>query len=93
MEKPLKANDDEPMEVDEVHQEVAETALIEDDDQGSDYEIDEYLDDPSKNSLFYIHDYIIDTHQEDFSELAKVSADDEGGDDEDGDTDPESDSF
>jgi hypothetical protein len=51
MEKPLKANDDEPMEVDEVHQEVAETALIEDDDQGSDYEIDEYLDDPCKHPL------------------------------------------
>ena len=51
MEKPLKANDDEPMEVDEVNQEVAETALIEDDDQGSDYGIDEYLDDPNKNSL------------------------------------------
>jgi len=51
-EKPLKANGDEPMEVDEIRQEEAETALIEDDDQGSDYDVDEYLDDPSKTFLF-----------------------------------------
>ena len=52
IEKPLKANDDDPMEVDEIRQEVAETALIEDDYEGSDYEIEEYLDDPSK---LFIH--------------------------------------
>jgi len=55
-EKPLKSNGDEPldepMEVDEIRQEEAETALIEDDDQGSDYDVDEYLDDPSKTFLF-----------------------------------------
>ncbi len=55
MEKPLKAIDDEPMEMDEIRQEVAETALIEDDNQGSDYEIDEYLDDPSKAYILNIH--------------------------------------
>jgi hypothetical protein len=57
LEKPLKANGDEPMEVDEIRQEEAETALIEDDDQGSDYEVDEYLDVPSKYSYsqFYRH--------------------------------------
>lgn len=53
-EKPLKAKNDVPMEVDEIRQEEAETALIEDDDQGSDYEVDEYLDVLSKHSIFYI---------------------------------------
>jgi hypothetical protein len=54
MEKPLKANDDEPMVVDNIHQEEVETALIYEDDQGSDYEIDEYLDDPSKHLFSFI---------------------------------------
>jgi hypothetical protein len=48
MDKPSKTIDDEPIEVDEICQEEAEAALIEEDDQGSDYEIDEYLDEPSK---------------------------------------------
>jgi hypothetical protein len=74
LEKPLKANNEVPMEVDEIRQEEAETALIEDDDQGSDYDVDEYLDVPSKHSLFHIHNSI-DTHHADFSELAKVSGD------------------
>ena len=59
MEKPLKAKDVARMEVDEIRQQEAETALIEDDDQGSDYDIEEYLDDPSKHSLFHLS---IDTH-------------------------------
>jgi hypothetical protein len=56
-EKPLKANNEVPMEVDEIRQEEAETALVEDDDQGTDYEVDEYLDVPSKYvySQFYRH--------------------------------------
>ena len=95
IEMPLKAADDEPMEVDQIHQDEAETDLIDYVDQPLDYEIDEYLDDPSKHSLFtYIHNSI-ENHQEDFPELAKVSGDeDEGGDDdaEDGDPDSESDS-
>ena len=37
---PLKANDDEPMEVDEIRQE-----------EESEYNIDDYLDDHSKHSL------------------------------------------
>ena len=41
------------MEVDDFRQEEAETALIEDDDQGSDYDVDEYLDDPSKHFIYY----------------------------------------
>ena len=52
-EKPLKANNYVPMEVDEIRQEEAETALIEDDDQGSDYDVDEYLDDPTKHFIYY----------------------------------------
>ena len=79
------------MEVDEIHQEEAETALIEDDDQGSDYDVDEYLDVPSKTLSIFIHDSI-DTHQADFSELAKVSADATDDDEEDVDSAGESDS-
>jgi hypothetical protein len=57
VEKPLNVYDDEPMEVDKIRQEQADTALIEEDDRGSDYEIDEYLDDPSKTLLlFFIHE-------------------------------------
>ena len=52
IERPLKAADDDPMKVDQIHQEEAETALIEDGEQPLDYNIDEYLDDPSKHSLF-----------------------------------------
>ena len=47
-EEPVKADDDAPMEEVEVNQEEAETALIEDGDQPLDYDIDEYLDNPSK---------------------------------------------
>ena len=79
------------MEVDEIRQEEAETALVEDDDQGSDYEVDEYLDDTSKTLSILIHDYL-DTHQAEFSELAKLSTDECGDDDENGDSDGESDS-
>ena len=39
-EERVKAADDEPMEVDQIHQEEAETALIEDGDQPLDYDID-----------------------------------------------------
>ena len=39
------------------------------------------------SSLFYY-----ETHQADFTELAKLSADEGGDEDEDGDTDPESES-
>jgi hypothetical protein len=47
--EPLKADEDVAMdeEEDEIHQEDANTALVED-DQGIDYDIDQYLDDPSK---------------------------------------------
>ena len=47
----LKEEVKEPMEVDEIHQEDAHTALVEEDDQGSDYDVDQYLDDPSKYLL------------------------------------------
>ena len=47
-EEPVKADDDAPMEEVEVNQEEAETALIEDGEKPIDYDIDEYLDDPSK---------------------------------------------
>ena len=49
IEKPLKADDDVPMEVDEIRQEDANTALVEEEDQGIDYDINQYLDDPSKH--------------------------------------------
>ena len=52
IERPLEAADDEPMEVDQINLDEAETALIEDGDQPLDYDIDEYLDDPIKHSLF-----------------------------------------
>ena len=60
VEKPLKANDDEPMEVVEIRHEDANTALIDEEDQGIDYDINQYLDDPSKliiifHSLFFRH--------------------------------------
>ena len=40
IESPLKAADDEPMEVDQIYQDEAETALNEDGDQPLDYDID-----------------------------------------------------
>ena len=40
VERPLKDADDEPMEVDQIHQEEAETALIDDGEQAIDYVID-----------------------------------------------------
>ena len=53
IERPLKTADDEPMEVDQIHQDEAETALIEDGEQQLDYDIDDYLDDPSKHSIIH----------------------------------------
>ena len=50
VEKTVKANDDAPMEKVKVYHEDADTAIMKEDDQGIDYNIDEYLDDPSKHS-------------------------------------------
>ena len=50
VEKPVKADDDAPMEKVKVYHEDADTAIMKEDDLGIDYNIDEYLDDPSKHS-------------------------------------------
>jgi hypothetical protein len=39
------------MEVDEIRQEEADTAVMQEDEQESEYNIDDYLDDHSKHSL------------------------------------------
>ena len=49
VEKPVKADDDAPLEEVEVNHEDADTAIMQEDDQRSDYNIDEYLDNPSKH--------------------------------------------
>ena len=91
VEKTVKADDDAPMEKVKVYHEDADTAIMKEDDQGIDYNIDEYLDDPSKHSqiTFTIS---LDTHQADFIELAQVSSEESGNEDEDGDSDVDSDS-
>ena len=91
VEKTVKANDDAPMEKVKVYHEDADTAIMKEDDQGIDYNIDEYLDDPSKHYLFKFT--TLNNHQADFSELGKLSADKGGDDDEeDGDSGSESES-
>jgi hypothetical protein len=49
--KVLKEGEDAPIDEVEVSNEEAEAALLQGDDQGSDYNIDEYLDATSKHSL------------------------------------------
>jgi hypothetical protein len=44
-------DDEQPMDVDEIRHEGPGTPMIED-DQGIDYDIDQYLDDPSKFIIF-----------------------------------------
>jgi hypothetical protein len=51
VEQALKADDDAPMDVDQIRQEEADTAVMQEDDRGSEYNIDDYLDDHSKHSL------------------------------------------
>jgi hypothetical protein len=53
--KSIKSQDNAPMEEVEVNHEDANTAIMQEDDQGSEYNIDEYLDVTSKHSLFVIH--------------------------------------
>ena len=53
-EKAIKSHDDAPMEEVEVNQKDVDTAIMQEDDQGSEYNIDEYLDATSKHSLFVI---------------------------------------
>ena len=50
-EEPVKEDVEEPMEVDEIRLEGVDTAVMQDDDQPLDYNIAEYLDDPSKHIL------------------------------------------
>jgi hypothetical protein len=54
-EKAIKSQDDAPMEEVEVKHEDANTAIMQEDDQGSEYNIEEYLDATSNHSLFFIH--------------------------------------
>ena len=51
VEKPVKADDDMPMEEVDVNNLDTDIAIIQQDDRGSEYNIDDYLDDPSKHSL------------------------------------------
>ena len=54
-ENPPKAYGDIPMEEVEITHEDADTAIIQKDDRGSEYSIEEYLDATSKHSLFVNH--------------------------------------
>jgi hypothetical protein len=49
----IKADVDAPMEVVEVNHEDADTAIMQEDDQGIEYNIDEYLDDTCKHSQIH----------------------------------------
>jgi hypothetical protein len=51
VEKPVKADDDMPMEEVDVNHLDTDIAMIQQDDRESEYNIDDYLDDPSKHSL------------------------------------------
>jgi hypothetical protein len=53
-EKAFKSHDYAPMEEVEVNQKDVDIAILQEDDQGSEYNIDEYLDATSKHSLFVI---------------------------------------
>jgi hypothetical protein len=53
-EKAIKSRDYAPIEEVEVNQKDVDTAIMQEDDQGSEYNIDEYLDATSKHSLFVI---------------------------------------
>ena len=55
--KVLKDGEDAPMEGDEIGHEEADTALVEDDDHGSEYDIDDYLDENGKLLSTFIHTY------------------------------------
>ena len=52
---PPKAYDDAPMKEVEITHEDADTAIMQEDDRGSEYNIEEYLDATSKHSLFVNH--------------------------------------
>jgi hypothetical protein len=54
-ENPPKAYDEAPKKEVEVTNEDADTAIIQEDDRGSEYNIEEYLDATSKHSLFFNH--------------------------------------
>lgn len=49
--KPINEDKEAPMEVDEINQENKKTPLIDEDTQGSDYNVEVYLDEKSKLSL------------------------------------------
>jgi hypothetical protein len=49
--KPINEDKEAPMEVDEINQENKKTPLIDEDTQGSDYNVKVYLDEKSKLSL------------------------------------------
>jgi hypothetical protein len=53
-EKAIKSRDYATIEEVEVNQKDVDTAIMQEDDQGSEYNIDEYLDATSKHSLFVI---------------------------------------
>ena len=92
VEQPIKEDVEEPMEVVEIPQEGGDPAVKQDDDQPLDYNIDEYLYDPSKHFLFHIHN-LVDIHHADYAELAKHLIVASGDDDaEDGDSAGQSDS-
>ena len=73
--KRVKGDDYAPMEVDQICHEDAEISIMQEDYQPLEFDIDEDLDDPSQ-SFFIQNLYYIDTQQVEFSELAKISAND-----------------
>ena len=56
-EEPVMEDVEEPMEVDEIRLGGDDTAMVQDDDQPLDYNIAEYLDDPSKLFIYFTKNY------------------------------------